>query len=505
MNTYYLSLDAGTSGGKAVIIDEKGKMKGFSKIPWSQYYMVPEGLEPYGHEFNPDLFWDILVKCIHQALENASVEAHEIKAVSATSQRHGCVFLDKNGKEIYAGPNRDARGLEVDDLIEEYMSKEELFQITGHGTPFLFALPRLIWFRENDEEKFNAIKHLLTIDGWVNYRLTGKYTTDDTAAAETLLFDITTRRWSDKIIEEFNIPHEILPDQLEFGKVIGTIKSEISQQLGLSSQIPVVMSAADTQASLIGCGSINLNSLGVVAGSTMPLQFVIQEPLIDPNQSIWTGAFPLNRWVIESNAGSGGDIHQWFIQSILSPLGVQNPWEKFEQLALSEAPGSHGVFADLGPQVFSAQKMLLIPSGGGYHFTPIAYSFDSPVNIGSFARALLENLCYAVRANYEQIVDLTGVPSSEIYLVGGLSRSKAFAQILANVLNSEIKVLQPEGAALAGAIASMIGTGVYKNLEEVCESIKDHIYFYPQEAENYEYESLYPRWREIYQESRNEE
>ncbi|WP_455463345.1 FGGY-family carbohydrate kinase [Candidatus Hodarchaeum mangrovi] len=503
MNVYYLSLDAGTSGGKAVIIDEIGKIKGFSKIPWSQHYLIPEGLEPYGHEFNPDLFWNILVKCIQQALENASVESREIKAISATSQRHGCVFLNKEGKEIYAGPNRDARGLEVD--VEEYMTNEELFRITGHGAPFLFALPRLLWFKENEEEKYNMIKHLLTIDGWVNYRLTGKYTSDDTAAAETLLFDITARKWSDKIMEEFNFSHEILPELLQFGEVIGSINPEISQQLGFSSQIPVIMSAADTQASLIGCGAIHPNSMGVVAGSTMPLQFVVQKPLIDPDQNIWTGAFPLHRWVIESNAGSGGDIHHWFIESILSPLEVHNPWEKFEQLVLSEAPGSGGVFADLGPQIFSAQKMLLIPSGGGYQFTPIAYSFDNPINIGSFARALLENLSYAVRANYEQISDLTGVPSSEINLVGGLSRSKAFAQILSNVLNSEIRVLEPEGAALAGAIASMIGLGVYKDMEEACKFFREHIYFYPQEAENAEYESLYPRWKEIYQESRTEE
>ncbi|MCK4849612.1 MAG: FGGY-family carbohydrate kinase, partial [Candidatus Heimdallarchaeota archaeon] len=385
-----------------------------------------------------------------QAIINASINSREILAVTATSQRHGCIFLDKNGKELYSGPNRDARGLEID--TEEYMDNRELFEITGHGLPFLFSLSRLLWFRENEEDIYGNIQHLLSIDGWVNFRLTGEYVIDDTAAAETLLFDIKKRDWSNKILSEFEIPEQILPDKYQFGHVIGNILPEVAKSLNLNSQTPIIMSAADTQASLIGCGAYEENSLGVVAGSTMPIQMICDEPIIDPDQKIWTGAFIDKLWVVESNAGSAGDVHKWFIEDILKQLDVSNPYEKFETLALSQPVGSRGVIADLGPAIFSAQSMVTVPEGGGFSFIPISYSIETPVNIASFARALVENLAYAVKANTEQIQDLIGKSFNNLYLVGGLSRSKVFNQILANVMNVEIQVSVPEGASVAGSL-----------------------------------------------------
>ncbi|MHA1331509.1 MAG: FGGY family carbohydrate kinase, partial [Candidatus Hodarchaeales archaeon] len=164
---------------------------------------IPEELEPYGCEFNPKQFWDIMLKTIKESIKRARIQPTEIKAISTTSQRHGCVFLDKDGLELYAGPNRDARGLEVD--TEEYMGNEEIYAITGHGQPFLFGLSRLLWFKENEEKKYDQIKHLLTIDGWINFKLTGKYSIDNTAAAETLLYDIRKRDWSDKMLSEFEL------------------------------------------------------------------------------------------------------------------------------------------------------------------------------------------------------------------------------------------------------------------------------------------------------------
>jgi autoinducer 2 (AI-2) kinase len=504
VNEFYLSLDAGTSGGKATIVDGNGLIKGFSKTAWSHHYTIPEDLDLYGCEFDADLFWNILLQNSKQAISKASINSKDILAVTATSQRHGCVFLDKNGKELYSGPNRDARGLEID--TEEYMDNEELFEITGHGLPFLFSLPRLLWFRENNEDIYNNIEHLLSIDGWMNFRLAGKYVIDDTSAAETLLFDIKKRNWSNKILSEFEIPDQILPDNnYQFGQVIGNILPEVAKNLNLNSQIPIIMSAADTQASLLGCGAYEIGSLGVVAGSTMPIQMIIDKPIVDPDQKIWTGAFINNLWVVESNVGSAGDVHKWFIEDILKKLGVSNPYEKFENLVLSQPVGSRGVFADLGPAIFDAQSMVTVPNGGGFSFIPVSYSVETPVNIASFARALIENLAYAVRANTEQIQDLTGKSFSNLYLVGGLSRSKSFNQILANVMNVEIQVSVPEGASVAGSLAAMIGTGKYQSIQDAMKLMIDKTIYYPQEDQNKEYESLYPDWKEIFNKSRQED
>ncbi len=502
MTDYFLTIDAGTSGGKAVIGNEDGKILGFAKSKWSHLYLVPEDLEPYGHEFDPSQFWKIILSTIKEAISYAQIDARNITAISATSQRQGCVFFDKNGKELYAGPNRDVRGLEVD--TEEYMENDEIYDITGRGLPFIFPLARLLWFQENEEEIYEKIKHLLTIDGWINFRLTGKYAIDDTGASETLLFDITKREWSEKILEEFDISHEILPEKLEFGELIGSVLPGVAQKLGFNPQTPVFIGCADSQASLIGCGAIKPGSLGVVAGSTMPIYYVIDHPILDPERRVWTNPF-LGNWVIESNAGTAGDAHQWFVEAFLAKLGIINPYDKFEELVLSQVPGAGGVLADIGPQIFNAQNMLQIPTGG-FLFSPIAYILEDTLDISSFARAVVENLSYSVRANMEQILKLTDSALNTVYVVGGLARSRAFCQVLADTIQTDVHVFIPEGASVAGFISSMIGIERYKSVDEaVLHLITEKEVFTPNDEFKAEYNTQYSSWLEIYEKSREED
>ncbi|UCG89660.1 MAG: FGGY-family carbohydrate kinase, partial [Candidatus Heimdallarchaeota archaeon] len=383
------------------------------------------------------------------------------------------------------------------------MENDEIYDITGRGLPFIFPLARLIWFQENEEEIYEKVKHLLTIDGWVNFRLTGEYAIDETGASETLLYDITKEAWSEKILNEFEISHEILPKILGFGELIGSVLPSITEKLDIKPQTPVFMGCADSQASLIGCGAINNGSLGVVAGSTMPIYFVIDRPILDPERHVWTNPF-LGNWVIESNAGSAGDAHQWFIDSFLVKLGVENPYEKFEELVSSQMPGAGGVQADIGPQVFNAQDMLRIPTGG-FIFSPIAYMLEGNLDVSAFARAVVENLSFSVRANIEQILNVAGSPLKTVFVVGGLARSKAFCQVVADVIQANVHVFVPEGAAVAGFISCMIGTGRFKTVNEaVSQLITEKEVFIPKEDYKAEYDNLYSQWLEIYEKSREE-
>jgi len=503
MCDYFVTLDAGTSGGKAVIGNDKGEIIGFAKTKWVHLYQIPEDLAPYGHEFNPDQFWNILINTFKEAISSSQIDPSEIAAISTTSQRQGCVFLDNAGKELYAGPNRDVRGLEID--TDEYMDSDEIYDITGRGLPFLFPLARLIWFQENEEEIYEKIKHLLTIDGWMNFRLTGQYAIDDTGASETLLYDITKKAWSEKILEEFKIPHEILPNKMEFGELIGPILPDVVKQIGLKAQTPVFMGCADSQASLIGCGAINQGSLGVVAGSTMPIYFVIEKPILDLEKRVWTNPF-LEKWVIESNAGTAGDAHQWFVESFLAKLGEADPYARFEDLVKSQKPGAGGVIADIGPQIFNAQDMLRIPTGGGFVFSPLAYLMEGNLDISAFARAVVENLSFSVRANMEQILDVAKTPLESVYVVGGLARSQVFSQILADVIQSDVHVYVPEGASVAGFISGMIGLGRFKNVDEaVSQLIVSKTIHKPNEDNQAEYDSFFSRWLEIYEKSREDD
>lgn len=495
----YLAIDAGTSGGKAAIISGKnGQILAYTKKTWS--YTTPEDLDPHGAIFDPKEFWNIIIELSRKVILESKIDPLYLKGVSTTSQRHGCVFLNKKNDEIYAGPNRDARGLEVD--MDDYFEKEELYDITGHGPPFLFPLSRLLWFQENEEEIYEEINHFLTIDGWVIHKLTGGYFIDKTSAAETMIFDINKRKWSDKIIAECEIDSSILPEIVHFGQNIGDLSPEIAKRLNLKHNIPVIYACADTQASLIGSGLYEVGNLGIVAGSTMPLQLIMDKPLKDPNRQIWTGCFINNKWVLESNAGSGGNIHSWFIDSILTPLGVEDPYSCFEELINSQVPGANGTIADLGSQIHSNDNMTVLPSGG-FKFLPPSYG--STIDVSSFARATIENISYSVRANLNQLQQISNVEISKFGVVGGMVRSNSFLNILATNLGKPIYKNIPEGALLAVGMACMLGCEQFNSIEEISRTMLSPVTIEPNEELLKSYNDSYSQWREFYTNNRQED
>lgn len=494
-------IDFGSSTIKVTIGDAKGEIRGFAHT--SSVYFTPEELEPYGVEFIPDQLWNSIVQTTREAITQSKLNPHDIKAVSFTAQRHGAVFLDAIGKEIYAGPNRDARGLEVD--MDDYMAPEDLYRITGHGPPFLFLLARYLWFQENEPEKFEKIKHVLTIDGWLAHRLTGKYVIDDTNLAETMLCDISKRTWSDEILDTCEIPREILPERVRFAEDLGPILPKPADQLGLSSQALAVVTAADTQASLIGSGAFHVGDVGIVAGSTMPIQMIIDQPVVDSKQRIWTGAFSIPKhWVIESNAEQAGRIHTWFIDELLKRTDDKRSYNEFEELVLSQPPGAGGIYADLGARIMDAQSMVQLPNTR-FVFPPPGLGIGNVINIGSFARATIENLAYAVRANVEQIQEVVDQPIRNLYLVGGLLRSATFTQILSDVLKAPIRGTIPEGTALAGFAAARHATEDITYEEAINKLITPREIVSPNEEASEQYESCFLRWKEIYAESRKDQ
>ena len=83
------------------------------------------------------------------------------------------------------------------------------------------------------------------------------------------------------------------------------------------------------------------------------------------------------------------------------------------------------------------------------------------------ARAILEGMAYGIRANAEQIMQVSGIQQPAYFLTGGMSRSVIWRQIIADVLNQAISVAcLPEASALGAVICAGVGAGVFKNLAE---------------------------------------
>jgi len=184
-----------------MIVDSVGVPLSISRRTWE--YTTPPNLE-IAQEFDPNHFWHLICTVVKEALKISKVNLAKLDSVATTSQRHGSVFLDDEGKEVYAGPNIDARGAMTQYIIEESLG-EKYHEITGCWPPLLFTPSRLSWFEEEEPEIFETIAHILPINDWISYRLGNIFVTDSSAGSATGFMDIRNGEWSDEVVEAVGV------------------------------------------------------------------------------------------------------------------------------------------------------------------------------------------------------------------------------------------------------------------------------------------------------------
>ncbi|MFX1318013.1 MAG: FGGY-family carbohydrate kinase [Promethearchaeota archaeon] len=503
----FLTIDFGTSGIKCMVFSPEGTVLARQFTPIQ--YVDTEGLFGIGKEFNAKAVWQTICTMIPFVLKLAKSEPTDIIAIGATSQRHGAVFLDKKGAAIYAGPNLDARGVFMQDSVMKGL--EESCPPTGCWPPLLYSLCRLLWYKKERPEEFYRIEHVLSISDWIVYQLTGQATTDPTQASNTQLMDIQSSKWSPEILEMAELSGDFLPKISEPGTVVGNVTAQASKSTGLSKSTIVGVGGADTQCALLGSSAAYPGEVGVVSGNTGPVQLVTAEPIIDPDNRLWTGRFLLpHKWVLEANSGPNGSVLNWFVQNIVGPMhpkfegSTDQAYTYTEQLASQAPVGAFDTIALLGPQIMDASDMTTVrPSI--FIFPPPTSPVVTPITIKELTRALFENISYAARMNLERIQELADVLFEHCVVTGGLSRSLFFRQMLADVTGLKIRTGHVvEASSLGAAICAATAADLHASLTDAMgQMVKMQPELMPREDVHNQYKTYFTRWHTLYNQSAN--
>ncbi|MFX0167716.1 MAG: FGGY-family carbohydrate kinase [Candidatus Hodarchaeota archaeon] len=500
-----LTIDFGTSGIKCMSFTIAGKatIQQFTPIT----YLDSEGLMGIGKEFDATKTWAIICRMIRACIRDAKLAPRNIIAIAATSQRHGAVFLDGKGEVLYSGPNLDARGVFVQDTVLQDL--ESSCPPTGCWPPLLYSLCRLIWYKQNKPEIYKKIHHVLSISDWIAYELTGKAVTDPSQASNTQLMDIEKSVWSPEILEMADVSVDLLPPIHHSGTLIGHISNKASQATGLSPKTIVGVGGADTQCALLGSAIIKPGQACVVAGNTAPIQLITDHPIIDKTCKLWTGRFLIPKhWVIEANTGKVGEVLRWFVQNLIQPLTEiptpQEAYAKVEALATQAEIGSHDAIALLGPQIMDAKDIATVRPAM-FMFPPPASPVVTPVTIHDLARALFENICYAVRMNLNLIQQLAKISLSSCTIAGGLAQSQFWQQVLADVTGLEIQRGQEvEASSLGAAICAATAANEYDTLPLASKAmVKLQSSIHPRPEIRDKYNTYFTRWQALYKQSAN--
>lgn len=497
---HVLTLDQGTTGSTALVIDARGAVAARAYSEFTQHFPKPGWVEHDAEEI-----WDVSLKVMRAALRKAKVKPADVAAIGITNQRETTIVWDrKTGRPIHkAIVWQDRRTAPRCDELREQGATELVRDRTGLVVDSYFSGTKVEWLLDQvrgARKRAEAGRLAFgTIDSWLVWKLSGgtAHATDFTNASRTLLFDIHRRRWDPDLLALLNVPESLLPEvKTSSGEFCRTAPGLFGK-----AEIPVTGIAGDQQAALFGqlCvrpGMVK-NTYGTGCFVLMP---VGEQPVTSSSGLVTTlGCGPTGEplYVLEGSIFVAGAAIQW----LRDGLGLIVRASDSEKIAQS-VKGNDGVylvpaFVGLGAPYWDAEARGAI------------VGLTRGNTKAHVVRAALEAIAYQSRDVIEaMIADVratTGDPDAaldELRVDGGAAANDFLMQFQADQLG--VPVNRPkvvETTALGAAYLAGLGVGVWTpaNLEK--KRGRDRV-FRPR-GKPADRDRLYAGWRSAVRQARH--
>lgn len=484
MEKYILAIDQGTTSSRAIIFNKNGNIKSVAQKEFTQYYPKPGWVE---HDANE--IWSTQAGVVAEAITKAGLTAETIAAIGITNQRETTVIWDKkSGVPIYnAIVWQDRRTSDYCSILKTEGYEKTIREKTGLLLDAYFSGTKIKWLLDNIKgartKAENGELAFGTIDSWLMWKLTGgkKHVTDITNASRTLLFNIHTKKWDDKILQLLEIPKSLLPEVKSSSEVYG----ETSPSL-MSHPIPISGIAGDQQSALFGQMCINPGMIKNTYGTGGFLVFNTgDKAIVSKNNLLTTVAWEIDGKVTYALEGSifiAGAVVQW----LRDGLGLIKTSEEVEELART-VDDNGGVY--------------LVPAFAGLgapHWDQYARGTITGITRGTksghFARAALEAIAYQTADVLKAMEADSGIKVSELRVDGGATANNLLMQFQSDILN--ISLVRPkisETTALGAAYLAGLAVGYWDNIESISNQWAIEKKFEPQ-MNTEQVELLFENW-----------
>lgn len=469
---YLMAIDAGTGSVRAVIFDTLGNQISVAQKEWT--HLEEEGV-PNSMSFDFETNWILTCRCIKESIETANIGSEEILALSATSMREGIVLYDKEGRELWAVANVDARAdKEVRFLKENFKGIEEEFYKESGQTFALGAIPRILWLKNNRPEIYERVAKISMIGDWILARLCGVIATDPSNGGTTGIFSLKNRDWASDMSRKVSLKDDIFPKVLEVGTLMGSVTEKASKESGLSQNTKVVMGGGDVQLGSAGLGVVEVGQVAILGGSFWQQVVNIDKNTLPPkdmNIRVNPHVIP-NLSQAEGITFFSGLVMRWFRDAFCDMEKLEAKEQGVDVYALLEEKAAQVPLGSYGILPIFSDSMKY---GKWYHAAPsfLNLSINPEIcNRVSMFRSLQENAAIVSSINLDKIREFTNIKIETIVFAGGASKGRLWPQIVADVTGCRVKIPKvTEATALGAAMAAGVGVGVYKNIADAAKEL----------------------------------
>lgn len=483
---YIMSFDQGTTSSRAIIFGKDGNICGQAQKEFHQTYPKPSWVE-----HDPMEIWGTQSGVAREVLERSDIRPGEIAAIGITNQRETTIMWNKNtGKPIYnAIVWQCRRTSRICDDLREMGLEEYIKDNTGLVLDPYFSATKIKWILDNvDGARLLAESGNLlfgTVDTWLIWNLTrGKvHITDYSNASRTMLYNIKTLEWDEKLLKALDIPINILPEVKNSSEIYGYTDKDTFG----GARIPISGVVGDQQASLFGQACFESGMVKNTYGTgCFMLMNTGEKAVISQNGLLTTIAWGIDgkiEYALEGSIFVAGASIQW----LRDELRIIRTSDESEYMAnkVEDTSGVYVVpaFAGMGAPYWDM------------HARGTIVGLTRATKAEHIVRATLESIGYQTREILEAMEEDSNIELKILKVDGGAVKNNFLMQFQSDILNT--KVQRPkitETTALGSAYLAGLAVGFWSDKEEIKKNWKMEREFIPS-MEGIQRDKLYKNWK----------
>lgn len=476
----FIGVDLGTSAVKLLLMDENGKICKIVSREYPLYFPHPGWSEQ-----NPE---DWFVQSMEGIRElTADCDKSQVRGISFGGQMHGLVALDNQDQVIRPAILwNDGRTGKQTDYLNQVIGKDKLSEYTANIAFAGFTAPKILWMKENEPEIFAKICKIMLPKDYLAYKLSGSFCTEYSDASGMLLLDVEHKCWSEEMLGICGITKEQLPKLYESWEVVGTLKKEIAEELGLPESVKVIAGAGDNAAAAVGTATVGDGGCNISLGTSGTLFISSKKFGVDENNALHSFAHADGNYHLMGCMLSAASCNKWWMDEILKTKAYQE-----EQAGITKL-GENRVF--YLPYLMGERSPHNDPDARAAF---IGMSMDTTRE--DMTQAVLEGVAFGLRDSLE-VARSIGVSPERTKICGGGAKSPLWRKIIANVMNMKVDIIESEeGPGYGAAILAAVGCGVFSSVEEAAKKLVKIVATEEPDPElTAKYEERYQKFRKLY-------
>lgn len=477
-----LAIDAGTSSCKAGVFSESGMVASAGR----EYAMLSP--KPGYAELDAAEVWRKVKDSVKDALAQAKGKTDPVRAVSFSSM--GEAMAPVTMRREVVGPclmSYDARGAGYSDRLIREIGQEAFQRINPNAIGPYFSLPKILWIRDNLPEVYAKADKFLLFADFIGFMFGAEPFATNSLANRTLLLDIRKNDWSDQLLRWAEFPREKLGRIVQGGTPVGVMARDLAEEFGLDGEILLVAGGHDQCCNSLGCGCVK------------PGMAVAGLGTYETYCPVFSWPRDVDAYLAEVHNLEHYVLPDLYASFLYHHSGLLVNWFRRTFAPNEQARNGKSVYALLDEEMpAEPTNLLYLP-----HNEPLQWpAYDDETSgvfigltmattRGEMFKALLEGIAYYF-VDAMATLDRMGMKPESFVASGGGSRSDAWLQIRADILDVPFTRLETgEGSLTGAAVLAAMRIGMFSTLDEALAIyMRTGRVFVPD-----------PRRREIYRES----